>query len=377
MYLAVLGNHPDLSLAELERTQKDATPHSPTTALFSDKPWSHLGGSSKIGRVIKRLPGAGFDEVIDYLYEQFPEDADLPDQKISLGLSIYGDKVPAYRKAVFSYKKRLRTLGYKPRFVLGEGQQLSSAQVLHNGLAHKGCEILVSFSGKEAVVARSIWVQDIDSYSYRDMERPYRDMEVGMLPPKLAQIMVNLAGGEFIYDPFCGSGVVLQEALLMDKRAAGSDIAEEMVAATRKNLKWLSEQYNTDAQVPLQTADARKLELPNGVDALVSEIYLGPVLNSQPGSQQLEKLADDASTLIEQSLSNWRPQLDTNARICLAVPAWKSQGSIVYPPLVTSIDELSRLGYNQVRFSHIKASDLVYRRPGQYVGRRLILLEKN
>jgi hypothetical protein len=39
-------------------------------------------------------------------------------------------------------------------------------------------------------------VQDIDAYAERDFERPMRDAFVGMLPPKLAQIMLNLAVGE-------------------------------------------------------------------------------------------------------------------------------------------------------------------------------------
>jgi tRNA G10 N-methylase Trm11 len=41
-------------------------------------------------------------------------------------------------------------------------------------------------------VAETIWVQDIESYTERDIDRD-RSMTVGMMPPKLAQIMINLA----------------------------------------------------------------------------------------------------------------------------------------------------------------------------------------
>jgi tRNA G10 N-methylase Trm11 len=34
-----------------------------------------------------------------------------------------------------------------------------------------------------------------------------------MLPPKLSQIMINLSGGDVIYDPFVGLGTVLIEAV--------------------------------------------------------------------------------------------------------------------------------------------------------------------
>jgi tRNA G10 N-methylase Trm11 len=38
-----------------------------------------------------------------------------------------------------------------------------------------------------------------------------------------------------VYDPFCGSGVVLQEALIEDYEVWGSDISEKMVRASVEN----------------------------------------------------------------------------------------------------------------------------------------------
>jgi len=56
-------------------------------------------------------------------------------------------------------------------------------------------------------IAHTIGVQDIDAYTHRDIGRE-RSMTVGMMPPKLAQIMLNLATkgerGFQIWDPFCG-----------------------------------------------------------------------------------------------------------------------------------------------------------------------------
>lgn len=378
MYLAVLGNHPKLSLAELERTQGTAELHSDSTAIFTGEPSRNLGGSSKLGQVVKRLPGAEFEDVMEYLRDQFPADVELSKGKTSIGISVYGQNIKSYKRYIFSYKKHLRSLGYKPRIVLDESQQLTSAQVLHNNLHLKGCEILVSFSPEEAIIAQNIWVQDIDSYSKRDMERPKRDMNVGMLPPKLAQIMINLAGGDYIYDPFCGSGVILQEALLMQKRASGSDISPKMVDASKQNLNWLSRNYDVSPPDALRTQDARNIELPGDLDSIVSEIYLGPVIKKQPSAKELEKLGDEASELIYNSLKSWQPQLETGTHICLAVPAWKQSGSdySYLPPIVSGIDDIGELGYNQVRLSQVKANELTYRRPDQNVGRRLILLEK-
>jgi len=48
------------------------------------------------------------------------------------------------------------------------------------------------------------------------MERD-RSMTVGMMPPKIAQIMINMATrgdrNMIIWDPFCGLGTTLIEAL--------------------------------------------------------------------------------------------------------------------------------------------------------------------
>jgi 2-polyprenyl-3-methyl-5-hydroxy-6-metoxy-1,4-benzoquinol methylase len=102
-----------------------------------------------------------------------------------------------------------------------------------------------------------MFVQDIEAYGARDQARPARDARVGMLPPKLAQTIINLAAGRpetrmdkhwdsadglgrfMVLDPFCGTGVILQEALLMGYSVYGSDIEPRMAEYTKKNLQWL------------------------------------------------------------------------------------------------------------------------------------------
>lgn len=79
--------------------------------------------------------------------------------------------------------------------------------------------------------------QDIDSYTRRDTGKS-RDMIVGMMPPKLVQMMLNLSldsdmKNPGIYDPFCGLGTTLIEAANMGMtRIYGSDLSKEMVTAS-------------------------------------------------------------------------------------------------------------------------------------------------
>lgn len=373
MYIAVLGAHPELSMAELERVQSRVARHTDHTARFEKEPAAHLGGSSKLARVIEELPTTHVPDIRSHILNHL--DTYLPDKsaKLSLGVSIYGQQWQGYKSFTLEAKKQLKQLGYRPRIVLGRTQELSPAQVFHNRLDYSQSELIVSIGEHSTLVATTVWVQDIDAYRHRDMDRPCRDMQTGMLPPKLAQIMLNLAGGEHIYDPFCGSGVILQEALLMGKHASGSDLEPAMVECARRNLEWLGQHFDTPPPQSLEAADARKATPPDAADAIVSESYLGPIFTKQPTSSRARELAAEAEELLRATLDNFRPQLPAGTPVCMAVPAWHTGDGIVLPPLV---DDLSSLGYNHIRLAGVSASDMRYRRSGQYVGRQLILVEK-
>jgi len=80
----------------------------------------------------------------------------------------------------------------------------------------------------------------------RDFGRPAADAKSGMLPPKLARMMVNLASAsknETLLDAFCGSGTILTEAATLGfAKLIGSDISERAVSDTQKNSDWIKAQ---------------------------------------------------------------------------------------------------------------------------------------
>lgn len=95
------------------------------------------------------------------------------------------------------------------------------------------------------LLGKTLACQDIDAYSRRDLAKN-RDMIVGMMPPKLVQIMLNLAknsseknynfSGMSVYDPFCGLGTTLIEAVNMGVMSVfGSDISLEMVQNSKES----------------------------------------------------------------------------------------------------------------------------------------------
>ena len=67
--------------------------------------------------------------------------------------------------------------------------------------AKKETDFNFIFAEDKTFFGHTIFVQDIYGYSNRDYGK-LRDMNIGMLPPKLAQMMINLSSGTKIYDPF-------------------------------------------------------------------------------------------------------------------------------------------------------------------------------
>lgn len=265
--MAVLGRQPRISLAELECLFDDVRPVAPDLASFRLLPSSpsfkaqdgsvipdirRLGGSLKLARPLSISP-------LDFL-RSLPAEG-----KITLGVSDFsrGAKPFAAEREALQLKKALARAGRAVRVVPNKNSAvLSTATTLHNRLyTGRGVELIKHNQAFYRVIA----VQNIDAYSARDQARPARDAKVGMLPPKLAQILINLCGncpaGSVLLDPFCGTGVLLQEGALMGYSLQGSDLDARMIHYTRQNLRWLSEkQINHNRQNSLDNTREKQLK---------------------------------------------------------------------------------------------------------------------
>jgi tRNA G10 N-methylase Trm11 len=372
-YLAILGRQPELGLIELESLLG-----ANNVAGFGDHALIHtlpdidrLGGTIKLGRVIARLPKQGLDR-LEFNLSLLPRS----ESKLTFAVSSYGLKLAPRELEAFGLglKKLLKADG-SVRLVTPKpgSNELSAAQLKFNRLPEAGFELLIVSDGRELVLALTEAVQDIDAYTARDHERPARSAKVGMLPPKLAQILINTTHAEAVYDPFCGTGVILQEALLMGRGAYGSDLEDEMVQATRTNLAWLVERSGELPAWEVKAVDAQHVELPPTPLAIVSEGYLGPNLNSAPNPSDLPALMAPLLQLYRASLANLATQLPTGAEVALCAPAWRLQKGWKALPI---IDDIGDLGYTMKDFETVPRSPIVYGRPEQIVGRALILLKK-
>jgi len=255
---------------------------------------------------------------------------------------------------------------------------LSTATSHHNklGLSDNKLEIIiVKGSDNSLMIGNSIGTQNITSYRKRDYNRPKRDAFVGMLPPKLAQIMVNLACQNSkeplsILDPFCGSGVILQEASLKQYDVQGTDLSDKMISYSIQNLDWFAINWRIAVNSNIYVSDATKAKWQQPIDAVVSEIYLGQPFSAPPSDVKLKEVSQTCNSILRAFLKNIAPQLQPSTPLCLAIPAWQNKSNqLSFLPIQHNIE---KLGYRQISLGE----NLVYQRPGQIVARELLLLEK-
>jgi tRNA G10 N-methylase Trm11 len=393
--ILILGRQPALGLAEVESLYGAGaiTNVAPQVAGIdlpvSEIAFSHLGGSTRTAHVLAVVPTTDWKRIERELPLLVTElGLTLPDGKIQLGLSAFGLKIsPARLNAVgLTLKKVLRSkLERSVRVTPNPELELNTAQVLHNHLTGPtGIELLlVATSDGKTVIARTHSVQDIDSYSLRDRERPKRDAKVGMLPPKLAQILINLGTGPVnpdlhppvILDPFCGTGVVLQEALLMGYDVIGTDLEKRMVEYSLANVKWLSETLPNNGflrYTDIGDATTHQWFEASNIDVIAAETYLGRPFTDRPSRELIEQTASEVNVILKKFLRNIHAQLTTGTRLCLAVPAWQTgPHQFRHLPLIDSLEEL---GYNRMRFEHVRDEQLLYYREDQTVARQILVL---
>lgn len=385
----ILGRQPSLGITEAESLfGAPALTVLGTHAVVIDlEPqeisFKRLGGSTRLAKLLTYLPFTDWQKIEDYLVQELPKHTCcLPEGKVKIGLSVYGLSVNVRRlnASGLSLKKVVKNApegeGRSVRIVPNKDLELNTAQVIHNQLTGPtGMELLLIRDGERTALAQTVQVQDIEAYAARDQARPARDAKVGMLPPKLAQTILNLAWGQeqkqSVLDPFCGTGVVLQEALLMGIDVYGTDIEDRMVEYSQKNLEWLSTLYNFENQTYLlETGDATKFEW-QPFDLIACETYLGRPFSTEPKPEVLQEVMQDVDTIHRKFLQNVAQQTKSGFRMCIAVPAWKTKSGFKH---LKTLDNLEELGYTRLRFVHADTRDLIYHRENQVVGRELVTL---
>jgi tRNA G10 N-methylase Trm11 len=387
MYIAILGRQPALGIAELERrfgSDEVSWFSSETARVTTDRlSVQDIGGTQKAGRVIMELPKSDWRQASTKLINEYKKKWSSFEGKLTLGISAYGFDISPrdVQKTGIILKSSLKKAGVSLRLIPNTDTHLNTATSHHNklGLADNKLELLIVRGRQgQVIIAESVGAQNITALARRDQGRPKRDAFVGMLPPKLAQIIINLAHPEkeapVVLDPFCGTGVILQEAALMGYDVYGTDLSEKMVDYSQANLEWLKETHKISTEWQLHQGDAMTTTWHPPIAAVACEGYLGQPFSAPPSPEKLEQVKKNCDHIMSDFLSNIASQLRPGTPLCVAVPAWRdAKGDITHLPL---IKKLAQLGFVQYSFKNVQASDLIYYRENQVVARELLVLNK-
>lgn len=309
--------------------------------------------------------------------------------KLTYGVNFFWKTGIDQKKFLMNLKQSFKAEWVNSRFLNQNFKNLISAQILWEKLTEKQTDINVVFSWEKTWFGKTIWIQDINAYGKRDFWKT-RDMDIGMLPPKLAQIMINISGNSrdenrHIYDPFVWLGTVLIESLVMgNTQVFGSDYNQDMVESTKKNITFIQDIFPVSVEKSeVVFLDARDIQNSsilknNRIDAIVTEGYLGELFTQRTISRdwileerkKLEQLYENFFAGLKKIKFQWT--------IVISFPFWELRGTYIYFDEIYKIIEkyckTEHLLPYWIEFKHTKFGSLLYKRTSQLVGREIFKL---
>ncbi len=382
-YLFIFGNTPQLSRLELltvlsaEHVSARFLLENQFGAVVQtnhplEKIFTLLGGSIKLAMVINSelSLSEGLTLISEHLKMQ---------PSPTFGLSFYGQDKP-YKflvSAALEIKDNLKQNGIRSRYVLPRhGLALSSVVIAKQKVIE-----LILFSkdtNGKLLLARTIGLFDFEDWSKRDYDRPEVAPKLGMLPPRVARMMVNIGasskelGASFrLLDPFCGVGTIVLEAFLRGATPIANDIVPQQIEKTKKNYEWLGSQYKLEGKNgkflihPAQSLS--KVLESSSVNSIVTE----PDLGSYPPKLE-EGLSLEA--LYVACFADWREILVKEGKVVIALPSFSlrhgSDKVRVSSDLVKNvIDKVTSMGYS------LLAGPIEYARDQAQVRRNICVFE--
>lgn len=390
-------NSEEIAIFELDREESDII------ATFRN-----IGGSIRVIRIIDETDEKRFPtDVIQSI-----ENTAKQWSKITFALGTYGLE---YRVSDIGLriKKTLSEKWLSVRLVNTENKNINAASWKNDRLGKSQSEYsIIGVVGADAPLFLGVTLacQDIDAYARRDTGKS-RDMAVGMMPPKLVQMMINIALSNpkksnsqstdqlAIYDPFCGLGTTLIEAANMGySHLIGSDISSNMVQATEASLEafiaeekvwqdriraaggtpkknfsdFKSNVFELDAAKIFRHFEGKKLE--NTI--IVSEWYLGEIMMKESITVDRVKAERSKLTRIYDSFFHGLRNIGFQWNIVMTFPFWDIRGTYSY--FTEIYDVIEDAGFEIIPLLPpdmdilTKKWSLLYRRPSQNVGREVI-----
>jgi len=282
-------------------------------------------------------------------------------------------------------KKIIKESSLNPRFINKDFKNISSILIIKEALVKKETDFNIVFDKDIIYFWNTIWVQDIYSYSNRDYGKD-RDMNIGMLPPKLAQIMINLWRNKNkeiknIYDPFVWLWTVLIEAVYSwIKDIYGSDINNKMVETSKNNLKKLKSKFNFNSNIFLQNSKyINEVDIISNIDLIVTEWYLWEIMTKNNIS--IDRINKQKLKLISiySGFFEWLKKKNFKWTLVISFPFWEIKWKYFYfeeiYEIIKKYCKIKELLPKNIWIKETKSWSLLYKRSSQLVWREIFVLK--
>ncbi|MFH1376403.1 MAG: DNA methyltransferase [Candidatus Woesearchaeota archaeon] len=368
-YVFVLGRDPELSFLELisyfkvNNINYELKKCNDEIAVFSldkfdySKAISRLGGIIKIGLVVSE---ENFDDINVY---------DGTKNKLNYCIGVYGksklfEKFEDYLKKWFkenkikANRKKKEKLSFDPRDM------------------NKNILEFILFDN---CVSKTVAVSNPSEYKKRDDERPYNDF-VKSISIRLAKILINLSQAKensILLDPFCGMGIILQEALLMNINVFGVELEKDTSKSALKNIKFTVDKYKINKRFKIYNNDVvniNKIFKKNSIDCVVSEPFLGPYLKKIPTREEALKIISNLNELYSKFFNSLKDVLKKNGKVAIIFPMFKTKSGRVK----IDFDELFRkTGFKIVKLCDNIKLPIMYKKDKSIIDREIYVLERD
>ncbi|MCX6749145.1 MAG: DNA methyltransferase [Candidatus Pacearchaeota archaeon] len=300
-YIFILGRNPELSILELQSFFGNFVYARNKNAILAELPVLKKGIISRFGGVIA-------------IGEVLADEVNL-NKKIG-GLSLYYTSKNKLNYVIWDFtnkieffdnvKERLKAKFKEERLKATEKKianfmKLQSGEEIRTLSSHKLVE--EQYFVFENKFGRIIETCDYEELERIDMEKPVRRESLS-ISPRLAKIMINLSkvsSGEVLVDPFCGIGVILQEALRLGINVVGIDKDPKAIEGIKANLKWgkFSEENYRVINGNSTIVKIKKSK------AMVTEPHLGEILKSLPDKEKSALMLKEYEDLMIKVLRNF------------------------------------------------------------------------
>jgi len=206
----------------------------------------------------------------------------------------------------------------------------------------------------------------------RDMSKPIRRNELA-ISPRLAKILINLSRakpGETLLDPFCGVGVILEEALHKKIKVMGIDKNPEAIRGAERNLSFYG---FLKVNYKLLCEDSKTAKINSKISAIATEPHLGELLTRSQTVEKAYRITKEFENLIIPVIKNLKNQI--SGRVVFTSPYIKTIKNQTSRIGINVEEIVNKTGLRLVSFGDIKTPIEEFRE-NQIMGRQIFVLEK-